>query len=25
LDANGDGVINLFDVALTVQHRGNSR
>jgi hypothetical protein len=25
LDANGDGVINLFDVALTVQHRGLTR
>ncbi len=25
LDANGDGVVNLFDVALTVQHRGLTR
>ena len=25
LDANGDGAINLFDVALTVQHRGLTR
>ncbi|MCS7085250.1 MAG: hypothetical protein RMM53_03440, partial [Bacteroidia bacterium] len=25
LDANGDGTINLFDVAIAVQYRGNSR
>lgn len=25
LDANGDGALNLFDVAVTVMHRGQSR